>query len=177
MNIHFNFKNFEPSEHLKNYARTRFGKLSKYGVGDAELQVNMSVERHRQMAEVTLIGDSLHLSAFEEASDMYAAIDMVLDKLTAQVKKTRDKGALHRKAGQDTVRLDVFGYTKDGGRKERTIIESDSYIPKPMDVDEAVMQLESLGYEFLVFRNAESERINVIYMRKDGNFGLIDPGI
>ncbi len=177
MNIHFNFKNFEPSEHLKNYARTRFDKLSKYGVGNAELQVNMSVEKHRQMAEVTLIGDSLHMSAFEESQDMYSTIDMVLDKLKAQVKKNRDKGSLHKKAGQDTVRLDVFSYSKADGRTERTIIESDSYTPKPMDVDEAAMQLENLGYEFLVFRNAESERINVIYLRKDGNFGLIDPGI
>ncbi|EGJ51465.1 ribosome-associated translation inhibitor RaiA [Desulfocurvibacter africanus] len=177
MNIHFTFKNFEPSEHLKNYARTRFGKLSKHGINSAELQVNMSVEKHRHMAEVVLSGDSLHLSANEESQDMYATIDMVLDKLVAQVKKSGDKKSLRKKPGQTSVRLDVFSYAQAGDRKERTIIQTDSYIPKPMDVDEAAMQLESLGYEFLVFHNAETERVNVIYQRKDGNYGLIDPGI
>lgn len=177
MNIHFTFKNFEPSEHLKKYAATRFGKLSKYGIDNAELQIGMSVEKHRQMAEVILKGDGLHISAFEESQDMYATMDMVLDKITAQLKKSREKGGLRKKAGQDTVRLDVFSYSKSDGCKERTIIETDSYLAKPMDVDEAAMQLDNLGYEFLVFRNAETERINVIYVRKDGNFGLIDPGI
>jgi len=177
MNIHFTFKNFEPSEHLKNYARSRFSKLAKYGLGDVELHINMSVEKFRQMAEVVISGGSLHISAYEESQDMYATIDMVLDKVKAQVKKNREKGALHKKAGQDTVRLDIISYSQAGGLKERTIMETDSFVPKPMGVDEAAMQLESLGYEFLVFRNADSERINVIYMRKDGNFGLIDPGI
>lgn len=185
MNISFTFKNFEPSEHLKDYASQRFEKLVKY-LGDKadespELQVNLAVEKHRHMAEVIFISDYLHLSAYEESTDMYSTIDMVLDKLEAQVKKIREKIKEKRRAAQQVsqaVKMDVISYSEgEGGERERSIVETNNYEPKPMDVDEAAMQLESKGFDFLVFRNAETNRINVIYLRKDGDFGLIDPGI
>ncbi len=182
MDIQFNFKNFEPSEHLKGYARRRFEKLSKYlktDAGASELLVNLSVEKHRQLAEVVFNGEGLHLSAAEESPDMYATVDMVLDKLESQIKKQREKSKNRRKQAQDkSVQMQFISYTDmDGGGREKTIVEADRYEPKPMDVDEAAMQLENLKYEFLVFRNSETERINVIYLRKNGDFGLIDPGV
>jgi putative sigma-54 modulation protein len=82
-----------------------------------------------------------------------------------------------RRKRSDTVRTEVISFTESqSGVRERNIIESDRYEPKPMSVDEAAMQLDTLGYEFLVFLNSETERINVIYRRKKGDFGLIDPG-
>ena len=182
MNIAFTFKNFEPSDHLKEYARQRFDKINKY-LGDkdedaTEIQVNLAVEKFRHMAEVVLVGDYLHISAYEESQDMYATIDLVLDKLEAQVKKIREKVKARRRGEQQrATQMEVFSYSEnDTGQRERSIVQSEQYEPKPMDVDEAAMQLDTLGFEFLVFRNAETERVNVIYLLKNGDFGLIDPG-
>jgi putative sigma-54 modulation protein len=180
MEIKFTFKNFEPSEHLKKYARTRFEKISKYMLDseNADLQVNLEVEKFRQIAEVILTAKNLHLSATEESEDMYSTIDLVLDKLEAQVKKVREKVKdRHKKRKEKPVRMDVISFSKgETGKKEPVIVQTDHYEPKPMSVEEAAMQLESLNYEFLVFLNADTERVNVIYRRKNGDFGLIDPG-
>ena len=178
MQVSFNFKNLDPSEHLKSYALTRLTKVGKFLGGDptATLVVNLGVEKRRQAAEVVLTAENLHLSASEESQDMYAAIDMVLDKLVAQAKKTREKHTDRKRSGtsEGAVRMDILSLGQN--ESERSIIGTDLYQPKPLMVEEAALQLESFGYEFLVFRNAESQRINVIYQRKDGNFGLIDPG-
>ncbi|EPR30699.1 sigma 54 modulation protein/ribosomal protein S30EA [Alkalidesulfovibrio alkalitolerans DSM 16529] len=180
MNIAFNFKNFDPSEHLKDYAAKRFEKLSKYlsNTEDSEVQVNLSVEKIRQVAEVTVSDDNLHLSANESSEDMYSTIDMVLDKVLAQLKRIREKQKNKRggKAETRAVRMDVISFTGEGDARTKSIVGTDHFDPKPMDVEEAAMQLESLDYEFLVFLNAETERLNVIYRRNDREFGLIDPG-
>jgi len=125
---------------------------------------------------VVLVADNLHLSATEESEDMYSTIDMVLDKLEAQVRKLREKSKDKRRRDK-AVRTDFFSYSEVEGKRERTIVGTDHYEPKPMDVDEAAMQLDSLQYDFLVFLNAETERVNVIYRRKNNDFGLIDPGV
>ena len=93
MNITFNFKNFEPSDHLRDYARKRFDKLAKYTVATdaSELQVNLAVEKTRQMADVIFLADNMHISAHEVSEDMYSTIDMILDKVEAQAKKFRGK--------------------------------------------------------------------------------------
>ncbi len=177
MQIQFTFKNFDPSEHLKKYAATRFEKLFKYSrTENASLQVNLSVDRFRHMAEVIFSGDDLHLSAFEESEDMYSTVDLVLDKMAAQVRKNREKARDNRRKGS-AVSVDATPFIPE--EEEDTtpaIIESESYEIKPMSVDEAAMQLTSLNYEFLVFFNAETRRINVIYRLKNNkDFGLIDP--
>ena len=178
MNINFNFKNFEPSPHLKDYAESRFGKLEKY-VSDSEepeIVVNLCVEKFRQMVDVIVSADYIHLSAFEESEDMYSTIDMVLDKLEAQLRRMREKLKDKRRAGRGhSVRMDFFSLGEEPGGLP-VIRKTDKYEPKPMAVEEAAMQLDSLGYEFLVFLNADSEEVNVIYRRKNGEYGLIDPG-
>jgi len=179
MNITFNFKNFEPSDHLRDYARKRFEKLSKYTtVADAsEVQVNLAVEKTRQMADVIFLADNMHISAHEVSEDMYSTIDLVLDKIDAQAKKFREKVKDRRRQVAETVRLDVISISEDAsGGRTPTIIETDRYDPKPMAVEEAAMQLTTRGEDFLVFINSETDRTNVIYCMKNGDFGLIDPG-
>ncbi|MCM0754285.1 ribosome-associated translation inhibitor RaiA [Desulfovibrio aminophilus] len=179
MNIAFNFKNFDPSEHLKEYAESRFEKLSKFiaDAEDPELQVNLSVEKFRHKAEVVFLADNLHLSAYEESEDMYSTIDMVLDKLEAQLRRMREKMKDRRRSGRDrAVSMGVLTFIEESGKRTPSIAEMDKYEPKPMSVDEAAMQLESRSYDFLVFRNSETDGLNVIYRRKNGDFGLIDPG-
>jgi len=179
MRIVFNFKNFDPSDHLRKYAKDRFGKLAKFmaGTPDAELQVNLEVEKFRHIADVVLTGKNVHISAREDSEDMYSTVDLVWDKLEAQMRKIRDKGKDRRKGG-DTVRMDVISIEEDTtGKRKPSIQQTDHYEPKPMVVEEAAMQLDKTGNEFLVFLNAENERVNVIYRRKTGDFGLIDPGV
>lgn len=177
MNIAFTFKNFEPSDHLKKYARRRFEKLGKFlhFGGKTEMQVGMSVDNFRHKIDVTLVSDYLNLSANEKSEDMYATVDLVYDKLAAQVKKHAEKNKEHRRGGELPGREDIISFAGSGDARERTIVGTDHFTPKPMGIDEAAMQLDSLDYEFLVFLNAETERINVIYRRKNGDFGLIDP--
>lgn len=181
MNISFTFKNFDPSAHLKKYANKRFKKLGKYVSHSdvAELKVNLMVEKFRQKADVVLIADNIHLSAFETSEDMYSSIDLVLDKLEAQLRKLREKMKNRGKKAMPNkmVQMDYLSFNdKDSGDWTPTIVGRDAYEPKPMSIDEAAMQLDSGDAEFLVFRNSETEGINVIYKRRNGDFGLIDPG-
>ena len=168
MHISFTFKNFEPSEHLRKYARRRMEKLGRFfGKNPAlDAQVNMSVDKFRQRVEVQLTGDGINIAAGETSEDMYASIDMVLDKLESQVKKiiSRNK-EVHRKGRTSDIDVYTFEVTEEDGH----------FSPKPMSPDEAAMQLDAQDFEFLTFLNSENDRINVIYRRKNGNLGLIDP--
>jgi len=178
MNISFTFKNFEPSDHLKGYAQKRFEKVGKY-VSDteADLQVNLLVDKFRHKADIILNADGIHISAYEDSEDMYSTIDMVLDKLEAQLRRMREKMKdRSRQARGNKVQMNFISYDGKAGEPGPTIVGTDTYEPKPMSVDEAALQLDSLDNEFLVFRNAETEGVNVIYKRKNGDFGLIDPG-
>jgi len=180
MRITFNFKNFDPSDHLRKYARDRFGKLAKFmaGTPDADLQVNLEVEKFRHIADIVLTGKNVHISAREDSEDMYSTVDLVWDKLEAQMRKTRDKDKSRRKGGNDSPRMVAGDFDDEAGTARKPQIQkTDDFSPKPMIVEEAALQLESTDNEFLVFLNAENERVNVIYRRKTGDFGLIDPGV
>ncbi len=180
MYINFNFKNFEPSEHLKDYANDRFQKLEKYlkNSNSAQLQVILAVEKFRQIAEANLSADEFYLSAQEETEDMYATIDAVLDKLEVQVKKLRDKQKDKRKkkaaksSAQDT---DPAPQTEFTDLEDANIVKIDRYEPKPIPVEDAVIRLKQSDYGFLVFFNDKTNRVNVVYKRKNGDYGLIDP--
>ena len=178
MNISFTFKNFEPSDHLKGYAQKRFEKVSKFvSDSEADLQVNLLVDKFRHKADVILNADNIHISAYEDSEDMYSTIDMVLDKVEAQLRKMREKmKGRGRKGRGSKAQMSLITYEDLAGEKRPTIVGTDSYEPKPMSMDEAAMQLETMDNEFLVFLNAETDGVNVIYKRKNGDFGLIDPG-
>ena len=179
MNISYAFKNFEPSDHLKEHASSRFEKMGKF-IGDTietELQINLGVDKFRHQAEVILTADNLHISAYEESEDMYSTIDLVSEKLEAQLKRMRERHKERRRAGTPrSARMDVISFSDDATDTAPIIKESDLFEPKPMSVDEAAMQLAALKYEFLVFRHSDTDRVNVLYRTKTGDFGLIDPG-
>jgi putative sigma-54 modulation protein len=108
---------------------------------------------------------------------MYSTIDMVLDKVEAQLRRMREKiKDRSKKARGNKVQMNFLAYENLMGEIGPTIVGTDAYEPKPMSVDEAALQLNTLDNEFLVFLNAETEGVNVIYKRKNGDFGLIDPG-
>jgi putative sigma-54 modulation protein len=182
MEVVFNFKNFEASNHLKQYAQTRFEKLDKYlrNPDTAQVQINLQVEKFRQIAEVIVTADENKISAQEETDDMYSTIDMVVDKVEAQLRKLRDKEKDRRRGkgnrassgpGPDAVPFSE----QTGDENQPHIVPTEMYEPKPMDVEEAAIRLQKSDEGFLVFFNADSNRVNVLYRMKSGDFGLIDP--
>ena len=177
MNVSVVFKNLEPSEHLKKYARRRMEKMARFfGRGaNLEVAVTLTVDKFRQKCDVTLTGEGLHLNAGEQSDNMYAAIDLVSDKLESQVKKKVSRVKEQRRKAREKD-IDVFTYTMEGEVDEPEVVGTQLFATKPLYVDEALMQLEAIEREFLVFLNAETNRINVVYYRKNKKgFGLIDP--
>lgn len=176
MNIAYTFKNFEPSDHLKKYAGRRFSKLTRFvpKSDNVEVQVNMSVDKFRHKIEVQFSGDSINISAAEDSQDMYASVDIVLEKLEAQLKKHFEK-IKEKRRGKSGGDDEYVEYSGSGGPR-RQIVERDHFEPKPMHIEEAAMQLEQRDDLFLVFLNAETEQVNVLYKRENGNLGLIQPG-
>lgn len=184
MHINFTFKNFEPSEHLRKYARRRMEKMGRFFGKNSSLeaQVVMLVDKFRQRIEVQLSGEGISINAEEQSADMYASIDLVADKLSSQIKKFISKNRDQwRKAHPAPEAIDVFTFdqpdAEPDGDPEIVDRGEAHYYPKPMTSTEAAMQLDARGYEFFVFRNSENERINVIYRRKTGDYGLIDPAV
>ena len=176
MNIAFTFKNFEPSDHLKKYARRRFEKLGRFFGKSAGLDVQeaLSVDKFRHKCDVRIAGEGLSLAATEQTEEMYSSIDLVLDKLEAQVKKHVSRIKQHHRQSRD-AKVDVFTYNLGSEAEHTQVMGTERFEPKPMMLDEAVMQLDSIGSDFLVFLNGESQRINVVYRRRNGDYGLIDP--
>lgn len=177
MNVNIAFKNFEASEHLKKYARRRMEKVSRfYGKSSGlDIDVVLSVDKFRYRCEVTVTGEGLHINAGEQNPDMYAAIDLVSDKVESQIKKRVSKVKEQRRKAREKD-VDVFTYTLDGeDESSPKVVGTPRFAPKPLFLDEALMQLEAIGSEFLVFFNAETNRINVVYRRRNQGYGLIDP--
>lgn len=176
MQTSLTFKNLDPSDHLKTYVSDKLNRLDKFLDNPAEASVVLSVEKFRHIAEINITGDRLSIIGKEETNDMYSAIDMVLDKLEKQIKKSKQKirerrtGAKGR--GRETLTSEI-PTSEEETRTEQVMIESIDY--KPMDIDEAIMQMDLANNNFLVFTNARTDLINVLYRRKDGRLGLIQP--
>ena len=169
------FKNLDSSDTLKSYVQDKLDRFDRLLDNPAEANVVLSVEKFRHMAEINIIGDRLTINGKEETVDMYSAIDMVLDKMEKQIKKSKEKIRERRsnaKSKNKEMIEDEMSASED---------ETESHIRikhieyKPMDVEEAALQLDLLDDNFLVFTNARSDQVNVLYRRKDGHYGLIQP--
>ncbi|BBO73850.1 ribosomal subunit interface protein [Desulfosarcina widdelii] len=172
MNTSVRFKNLESSDALRSYVSEKLNRLDKYFSGPTEANVVLSIEKFRHSAEINITGDRLAINGKEETEEMYAAIDMVLDKLEVQIKKNKQKSRKFRskaKAGSMAPETAIDEETEP----PRVRVQHIDY--KPMDVDEAIMQMDLINNSFLVFTNARTETVNVLYRQKDGNYGLIQP--
>jgi putative sigma-54 modulation protein len=169
------FKNLDSSDHLKSYVADKLDRLDKYLDNPAEANVVLTVEKFRHTAEINIAGDRLSINGKEETNDMYSAIDMVLDKLEKQIKKNKQKIRERRTSSKNRNRsmpLDEGVLPEDDTERQIKITNIEY---KPMDIDEAVLQMDLIEDNFLVFTNAKSDQINVLYRRRDGHFGLIQP--
>ncbi len=168
------FKNIDPSDHLKSYVKDKLNRFDKYLYNPAEASVVLSVEKFRHIAEINIIGDRLNINGKEETEDMYSAIDMTLDKLEKQIKKNKQK-TRERRAGKGKSKpvAEAAPMAMEEDNEKQVVVKNIDY--KPMDVDEAIMQMDLMNGNFLVFTNARSDQVNVLYRRNDGDFGLIQP--
>ena len=177
MDITVTFRHMEPIESLRSYAEEKISKIEKYLDSPLEAHVVLSVEKFRHQADVTLSVNGTRIKGVEETGDMYSAIDQVMDKIEKQVKrhleKIRSRRSENKKGGTGLGTEEA----EDAGvlAQEEPVIEVEKMIAKPMDPEEAAMQLNLSNQDFLVFRNARSREINVIYKRRGGNLGLIEP--
>jgi putative sigma-54 modulation protein len=174
-------KNLEVSETVYRYAEEKLGKLERHLDDATRLELELTVERNpsisqSQVAEATIWTKGPILRARESSDDMKASIDLLADKLERQVKRYREKrqrkqvarhGPHHQH--EEEVRSVVID------QSEPVIVKTKQFAVKPMTPEEAVLQLELIGHDFFVFRDAESHEINVVYRRRDGNYGLIEP--
>jgi putative sigma-54 modulation protein len=179
MQLAVTFRHMEPSDALKDYARDKISRVEKYLDSALEVSVVLSVEKFRHTADVTILSDGLKINAQEQTEDMYSAIDMVVDKIERQIKRSRQK-IKSRKGGKRGKTKDMAMEAGDMEADAETdarpqVVRSQQMYAKPMDVDEAVMQLDLHSDKFLVFTNSETEKINVIYRRDDGHYELIEP--
>lgn len=178
MKVSVTFRKVDSSDHIRDYAADKLNRLDKYLDSAAEAHVVLSVEKFRHTADISISANGLRIKGVEETEDMYSAIDMVMDKLETQIKRRLAKRKT-RKSNQNIKSLNFqMNIVEVGGAVEGdqpTIIKTKQIQAKPMDIDEAVMQLELIKNDFLVFTNAQSKQVNVLYRRKDGQLGIIEP--
>ena len=170
MTIKITGRKIDVTEGLKSYIEKKLTKLDKYFVESATVNVTISVEKDRHIIEVTIFQDGMIFRAEVSNDDMYAAIDKVEDVLERQIRKQRTRLEKRLKKG---AFLDISEdlYPEE---KEFKVVKTKVYSAKPMSVEEAILQMNLLGHNFYIFSNAETEDKNVVYKRKDGNYGLIE---
>lgn len=168
-------KNFDVTEALKERIRKKLGKLDKFFKPETETHVTMSIQKNRHNMEVTIFFNGVVLRAEESSGDMYTSIDKVVDILERQLKKykTRLEKKLHKNAFMPENTINKKKHPEQ--EPEFNIVRTKKFAIKPMDVEEAVLQMNLLGHSFFVFMNAVTNEVNVVYKRNDGNYGLIEP--
>jgi putative sigma-54 modulation protein len=174
MDITVTFRHLESTDALRDYAREKVSRIKKYVGTPADVAVVLSLEKHRHQAEITLNTNGITVNAKDVTEDMYAAIDLAVDKLERQVKKHKEKIKDH-KPGERTARYNIVSSEPALPAQGERIIKTESIFIKPMSVDEAIMQMDVMNNDFLVFTNAQTQKVNVLYRRRDGYLGLIEP--
>lgn len=177
--------NIEVTEPLRDYVEKKLGKLTKYFDEPpmSEVYVTLSVVREMQNVEVTIPLTGFILRAEEKAGDMYASIDLVVDKLERQIRKhktkvnrrIRQESGLRELAKSDQTTSAVAVEDEDEVDVYE-LVRTKKFTMKPMDLEEAILQMNMVGHNFFVFANSDlSEQVNVVYRRDDGKYGLIEP--
>ncbi|SFA44283.1 SSU ribosomal protein S30P [Parageobacillus thermantarcticus] len=174
-------ENIEVTPALRKYVEKKIGKLERYfeNTEDVHVHVNLKVYNDKQgKIEVTIPMPQLLLRAEERHDDMYAAIDLVADKLERQIRKHKTK--VNRKLrdrdkeAKQVLAVQTNAPAEENEEEEFEIVRTKHFSLKPMDSEEAILQMNLLGHNFFIFTNAETNRTNIVYRRKDGKYGLIE---
>ncbi|MBZ4646197.1 MAG: putative sigma-54 modulation protein [Petroclostridium sp.] len=170
-------RKLDVTDGLRDRIHKKLGKLDKFFDADTEVHVTLEVEKDRQIVEVTIPFNGMILRAEEANSDMYASIDKIVDTLERQIRKNKTRLAKKLKENAFVVETVNDGLPPNDFEEETefNIVKTKRFAIKPMDIEEAILQMNLLGHQFFVFSNADTEEVNVVYRRKDGNYGLIEP--
>jgi putative sigma-54 modulation protein len=173
MRIQIRGRNIEVTDALKEYITKRVNKLDRFIDDLGDIHVTLRIEKDSHRIEVTIPVNGMILRAEEITGDMYMSTDLVVEKIEKQIQKY--KGKLQKKGvrvvhNQKKIHQDIQE-DEDLPRLMRT----KRFTIKPMPAEEAILQMNLLGHSFFVFSNAETEQVNVVYKRKDGHYGLIEP--
>ena len=184
MQVNITFRNLEPTEALKSYASEKVDHVvSKYFDRSTEAHVVLSLERYLHDADIQIHARHFYVKGCEKSEDMYKSIDLALDKIEKQLKRYKEKLKNHKPRVEhplahppDKVQYQILTATPDslnnfGGPQ---ILRQTELEARPMTVEDAVMQLDLANDDFLVFKNASSRKVNVVYRRSDGNYGLVE---
>ncbi len=161
-------------ESVKNYIETKIGKLDKYFENPDEITANILVKESgiKETIEVTIPIKKAILRAEDSNKDIYAAIDLVLEKLERQIRKNKTK--IKHKTNKENIDVFIdFEITEEEVNNNK-IIKRKKVENKPMDEEEAILQMDLLGHDFFIFKNISTDNVAVVYRRKDGNYGIIE---
>ncbi|HHP51166.1 MAG TPA: ribosome-associated translation inhibitor RaiA [Moorella mulderi] len=164
-------RNVTVTENLKGYTEKRLRKIERLLEKVKKATVNFSANRGTYVVEVTIPLEGFILRGEEEAQDLYSAVDLVVEKLEKQIEKHKTR--LARRLKEGSIREKPL--LEEIKEAEPRVIKIKRFALKPMSVEEAILQMNLLGHSFFVFTNADTEEINVLYRRRDGNYGLIEP--
>ena len=177
MRLQVKGKNLDVSDSIRSYAEDKLRKLERQLADPTQIELELSVERNpsisaNHVAEATIWTKGPTLRAREASGDMRASIDQLVDKLERQVQRYRQKR--RRRTGRDNG-TNLGAGLPVSDESEPVIVKTKQFAVKPMAPEEAVLQLELIGHDFFVFENAETGEVNVVYRRRDGDYGLIEP--
>ncbi len=167
-------RNIEVTPGLREAVEDKIGKLDRYFTPDTEVNVTMRVQRERQNIEVTIPIKGSIIRAEESSSDMYVSIDLVEEVIERQILKYKKK-LVDRKQSSPSFSDTFLQEDTPISEDEIKIVKTKKFAVKPMDPEEACLQMELLGHSFYVFLNSESDQVCVVYRRKGGTYGLIEP--
>lgn len=174
MRITITGRNIELTKGLKDAVEEKLGKLEKYFTPDTDVFVTLSVEKERQKIEVTIPIKGHIIRSEQVSNDMYVSIDLVEEVIERQLKKYRTKLISKKMNAAESFQAD-FVEAEDAEDEEVKIVRTKRFGMKPMYPEDACIQMELTGHDFFVFRNAETDEVNVVYKRKGSTYGLIEP--
>ena len=171
-------KNIEVTPALHDYVEKKVGKVTKYFDNVGEITVLLTVSKDRHIVEVTVPVQGILMRGQESTMDMYTSIDLVIEKIERQIHKYKTK--LEKRFREGSMKTELM--TQSTSKKpveedDAVVIKTKRFVVKPMDVQEAIMQMNLLNHDFFVYRDSHSEDVNVVYKRKDGKYGLIESGV
>jgi putative sigma-54 modulation protein len=173
------FKKIDPSDPLKSYVNKKLDKFDRMLDSPADAHVVLSVEKIRHIAEITLTCDKLNIHARESSENMYSSIDILMDKVRAQIKKHKEKFKQHM-SGKKQSLLNTAEFDRSPMQQPEfqgfDDLVMETLDTKPMDIEDAINEFNTGRHTFFVFNNARTEQLNVIYKHNNGKLGLIQPG-
>jgi len=179
LKIDLTARNLEITDDLRSYVEKKLSKVKKNLERGTAAQVVLKTEKDRQIAEITLPLDGMFVRGEEATGDIYASINLAVDKIERQLLKYRTRFQRRKREGRAQVRsipTDAGAMREEEETAEEPrLVRVKRFNMKPMHVDEAIMQMNLLGHDFYVFVSSETEQVSVVYRRRDGNYGLIEP--